>query len=128
VIAVFLRRILVLAMLLALTGGQWFVLQSAAWAGMLVAHLRAESLPTALTNTFDGQHPCPLCKAIERGKNSEKKSDVEIKITRVEFPPLDRVCDLIAPEHVRSFTQPADEFAESLQISPLLRPPRLIPA
>jgi len=114
--------------LLAVTGGQWVMLQSAAWAGMLVNNLRTQSLSCAVSKTFDGKHPCPLCKAIESGKKSEKKSDVEIKITRMEFPPAEVCRHVLALKDSRRAAVPADEFADSVSASPLLRPPRSFPA
>lgn len=39
------------------------VIQSAAWAGMLVSYsLEKGSVAQGVTETFDGAHPCPLCK------------------------------------------------------------------
>lgn len=39
------------------------VIQSAAWAGMLVSYsLEKGSVAQAVSETFDGAHPCPLCK------------------------------------------------------------------
>ena len=122
------RNFLVICTLVAATGGQWMVLQSAAWAGMIVSNLRHDSIQAAVSQTFDGQHPCPLCRAIENTKKSDKKSEVEIKITRMEFPPDQCDYGLIGDDHHLPNTAPSDEFAESLTIPPLLRPPRLIPA
>ncbi len=111
-----------------MTGGQWAMLQSAAWAGMLVNNLRSQSIACAVSQTFDGDHPCPMCKAIETGKKSEKKSDAEIKITRMEFPPVG-MCDRLSPdENCQAGVTPTDEFAESISSSKLLRPPRFFPA
>jgi hypothetical protein len=42
-----------------------------------------DSLVVALTKTFDGKHPCPLCKIIEKNKKSDQKQNAvrtEIKI------------------------------------------------
>jgi hypothetical protein len=131
VIRVFVRAALNFVLfltLLAVTGGQWAMLQSAAWAGMLVSNLRSQSLSCAVSQTFDGDHPCPLCRAIETGKKSEKKSDVEVKITRMEFPPAELSHRLAPMENLRSAVIPADEFAESISASLLLRPPRSFPA
>jgi hypothetical protein len=119
---------LVICILLAITGGQWMLLQSAAWAGMIVSNLRHDSLKTAVSQTFDGQHPCPLCKAIEAGKKSEKKSEVEIKITRIEFPPSCGIGELALDDRYRSTYALGDEFAESLNGPPLLQPPRRLTA
>ncbi len=67
-------RILIVAALMFSIGLHWVVLQSVAWAGMLVSYTVQEgSLLTGMSQTFDDAHPCPLCCAIKKGKNSEKK-------------------------------------------------------
>ena len=67
-------NLLLIVALLAATDAQWLVLQSVAWAGMIVSYSQKAPLKTALAETFDGEHPCPLCKAIAAGKKSERKS------------------------------------------------------
>lgn len=42
---------------------------------MLVAYTPGSSVREAITKTFDGQHPCPLCKAIQKGRAEEKQQD-----------------------------------------------------
>ena len=67
-------RILLIAILMFSIGLHWIVLQSAAWAGMLVTYTMQEgSLLTGMSQTFDNAHPCPLCSAIKTGRHSEKK-------------------------------------------------------
>lgn len=56
------------------------VIQVVGWAGMLVSYSRAYSFRDALTMTFDGQHPCPLCKFVESQNVADKK-----EITACEF-------------------------------------------
>jgi hypothetical protein len=55
-------------------GLHWVVLQSAAWAGMIVSYsVREGSLVTGLSQTFDAEHPCALCDAVAFGMKQEKK-------------------------------------------------------
>ena len=56
-------------------GIHWGFLQSAAWVGMVVNYSQDAPLAEALVKTFDGKHPCSLCKQIARGKQTEKKSE-----------------------------------------------------
>jgi hypothetical protein len=111
-------------LLLTLTGGQWAVLQSVAWAGMLANRIRTERMSEAIATTFDGRYPCPLCKVVQSGRKSESKSQVVIKIPRIEFPPIHISGLLSADLKPRVTVASSDEFAESLAGSPLLRPPR----
>ncbi len=120
------RKLLLMLLLLSLTGGQWAILQSAAWAGMLASRLRTESVQDAVVKTFDGRHACPLCKAVQTGRKSESKSEAVVKIPRVEFPPVDCNCDLYLDLNLRLANFATDEFAESLASLTPHRPPRSI--
>jgi len=51
---------------------------------MVVAYAQGDSLPHAVAKTFDGKHPCDLCKQISKSKKSEElpvtlKSDKKIE-------------------------------------------------
>ena len=62
--------------MLALTlslGAHWALLQSVAWVGMVAAYSRDGSVAEAFNKTFDGKHPCCLCKVIQAGRAAEKK-------------------------------------------------------
>ncbi len=52
---------------------------------MLADNARTDSLPAAIEKTFDGKHPCALCKKIAKGRQSEKKSDQQNDLKRLEF-------------------------------------------
>ena len=104
-------------------GFHWVFLQSLAWTSMLADNLRHDSLAKAVTHTFDGQHPCQLCKAIADGKKSEKKSEWTSCFKTLEFPPATEDFALIAPAH---FALPcrSDFFARTLSEAPPTPPPR----
>ena len=53
-------------------GGHWMALQSVAWARMLVAYSQQADFATALEQTFDGAHPCPMCKKISQDRAQER--------------------------------------------------------
>ena len=46
-------------------GGHLALLQTVAWGNMLVRFSRTESFAEAAKKTFDGKHPCPLCKLVK---------------------------------------------------------------
>lgn len=58
-------------------GAHWTFLQSVAWVGMMVNYSQNATLGEAFSKTFDGQHPCKLCKFVQAGKASEKKQNAE---------------------------------------------------
>ena len=67
-------------------GLHWTFLQAVAWAGMIVSYSQEAPLGEAVVKTFDGQHPCTLCKQIAKGKRSEKKSEYKFELKKLEFP------------------------------------------
>jgi hypothetical protein len=58
---------------LQLLGGHWAILQVGAWASMAVSYSQQGGFIAGLSKTFDGEHPCPICKAIQDGKKHEQK-------------------------------------------------------
>jgi hypothetical protein len=91
------RWLIVLTLTLSL-GAHWMFLQSVAWVGMVVKYSHDATITKALGKTFDGQHPCKLCKVVQQGKAAEKKQDTqkpEIKMDK--FPPVDRAFTLCPP-------------------------------
>ena len=65
-------------------GLHWAVLQSFAWSTMLASNLTRASLSVALQRTFDGKHPCALCKVVAEGRKSEKKSNPEFSLKKID--------------------------------------------
>jgi hypothetical protein len=80
-----LGNLLLILALLGATGTHWVMLQSVAWATMLAENARTDSLPSALEKTFDGKHPCALCKQITKGRASEKSKDARVEFKQLEF-------------------------------------------
>ena len=58
---------------LHLCGGQWGALQVVAWTKMIVDYSAKDGLAEGAAKTFDGAHPCCMCKAITEGKKQESK-------------------------------------------------------
>jgi len=77
---------LLLALALASSIGlHWAFFQTLAWAQMVINYSQNASLTEALEKTFDGKHPCKLCKNIAESKRSEKKSDSDLDLKKFEF-------------------------------------------
>src|SRR5258708_9214245 len=56
-----------------LAGGHWAILQTGAWMGMIVAYSRDGDVSTAISRTFDGNHPCALYVAVLGDRKQERK-------------------------------------------------------
>jgi hypothetical protein len=105
-------------------GAQWTLLQTVAWTSMLADNLRTHSLSESVARTFDGKHPCPICKAIAAAKKSQKKSEFTLQTIKLEFPPAKENPVLFAPADFQLLPMPADFLAESPVQKPLTPPPR----
>jgi hypothetical protein len=121
-----LSRIAKFIIVLALTssiGVHWAFFQSIAWTSMLADNLRHDSVVKAVTRTFDGKHPCCLCKAITEGKKSEKKNESVPSLKALEFPLAPGNFALVPPAH---FPLPANinVAAGSISETPPTPPPR----
>lgn len=116
------RKSLVVA-LIAMLSAHWAFLQTIAWTGMIVCYSEHASLKVALRETFDGKHPCPLCRAIAAAKKSQKKSEFTAQTQKLEFPPTKETIVVIAPSQFQFLPQ-FDCFADSFIQKPPVPPPR----
>lgn len=116
-------KILVVIALVVMTGAHWAALQTVAWTTMLANNLRTQSVAEAVSETFDGEHPCPLCKAVAAVKKSEKKSEAVTPVLKIEFPPAPEKFPFIAPAPISAFSL-IKFSADSFFSKPPLPPPR----
>jgi hypothetical protein len=110
-------RWLVALVLVALLQGPAMLVQQAAWAGMLLDYTRERGFRRGVVETFDGEHPCCLCKrAAELREQESPPAPADRKYdplrarfgwgemilgTRIEAPAASgREVALVAPEGV----------------------------
>jgi hypothetical protein len=117
------RHALLVVVLLAGTGAHWGALQSVAWTRMLAENLRTASFADAVSRTFDGQHPCSICKVIANAKRSTKQVEFSQPLTKLEFPLTTQSLLLVAPTRSQ-LVRTATEFVKSLSQQPPTPPPR----
>jgi hypothetical protein len=120
-----LPRLAIVAALACSLGLHWGFLQSVAWVGMVVSYSQDAPFKEALAKTFDGKHPCPLCKAIGAGKKSEKKSEYPAAGKKFEFSYSRTVFIFSAPTHFWNLGG-FQATAELLNQAPPLPPPRTV--
>lgn len=70
-------QILVTFTLCLSVGVHWGLMQTVAWAGMIVRYTQSASFPQALEMTLDGKHPCKLCKIVQAGRAKERQEQSE---------------------------------------------------
>jgi hypothetical protein len=116
------RFLVILALCFAI-GLHWCALQSIAWTTMVIEYSKDAPFAEALAKTFDGQHPCSLCHAVQTGKKSEHKNNVRT-VTKIDF-----YCAASANPRTHEFLPfdyPADATPSIARTdSPLTPPPRL---
>ena len=78
------RRLAVVTLTFAL-GGHWAILQSVAWVTMVASYSQTAPFKAALVKTFDGEHPCSICKFVANGKKSEQKQETQKLLTKLDF-------------------------------------------
>ncbi|PYK23151.1 MAG: hypothetical protein DME59_17920 [Verrucomicrobia bacterium] len=80
-------RVITIFALCCAIGLHWIALQSLAWTTMVIDYSKREPLCQAIAQTFDGAHPCSLCKMVNKAKSTERKSDLQ-PLT----PKIDMIC------------------------------------
>lgn len=117
-------RILLVAALMISIGAQWAVLQSAAWLGMAVTYTVKEgSLSEGLSQTFDGDHPCPLCNLVEEGQKKEQKLPTKKAEAKMQLLLTVRSVVLMPPAPTY-LPRAAQETASARFEEPTVPPPR----
>ena len=116
-------QVLLIVAVLAATGSHWIVLQSVAWTTMLADNLQNQSFTEAVQRTFDGKHPCCLCKEIAKGKQSEKKSEFQVELKKLEFSYTPFVFVFAPPLHFWEVRVPQNS-PPLLVHSPPIPPPK----
>lgn len=113
-----------------MAGGDWAALQTAAWVGMIADYGRSHGVGKAVVMTFDGDHPCAMCRKIEAVKKRQSDSDLPggnlEKVAKRDpvIPPGKRI-DLRPPVFSRFPWQNHHLAVNSRREAPPLPPPRV---
>lgn len=119
------HKLVVVALLILAVGAHWFLIQSAAWAGMLVSYSRGTSFEKAWTKTFSGKYPCQLCQLVKEGKKSEQKREMLKLDLKLEYI-LVADAAMLHPPRPHGQLKPANEHAASRCEPPPSPPPRFV--
>jgi hypothetical protein len=117
-----LARLLAFIAAVQILGGHWMMLQSVAWMGMVIDYSKQLSLPAAIGRTFDGAHPCGLCKTVTKGRSDEQQQSVAKLVVKLEATL--NVCVAVQPPvHARFEHPPVSEHPAALAFPPPTPPP-----
>jgi hypothetical protein len=70
----FFRQITALLLVLLMQGPAMLV-QEVAWVNMLVTYTQERGLKRGVIETFDGEHPCEMCKTAEKLRQQSEDSE-----------------------------------------------------
>jgi hypothetical protein len=121
------RRLAHVVLVLALSfsiGLHWACLQSAAWVNMIVTYSSDGGLTQALQKTFDGEHPCSRCMAIQKEQDTEKQNEsksLQQKINLFTEQPERFIASI---EVARQDFLSQEAFTRLRTVSPAVPPPR----
>jgi hypothetical protein len=118
---------ILLGILFVSLGGHLALLQTVAWGNMLVDYSKSASFSEAAKMTFDGGHPCSLCKVVEESKKQEEKKPL-LKATakmEVALPLAVRLNDPVGKSFVIAVPE-YDGQDSRVRLEVPVRPPRLV--
>jgi hypothetical protein len=118
-------RIAVVAVICLSLGLHWTVLQSVAWATMFASFSRVEPIAAALGKTFDGKHPCNICKFVQSGKGAEQKQELKKPVSKLECSLAARFSFIVVPMPPSATDFPRVFFPDS-RGDPPTPPPRFV--
>ena len=108
-----------------LVGGPWAILQTGAWMGMIAAYSKDGDFSTAISKTFDGKHPCPLCCAVQDGRKQEEKKAPALQLELKKDLIIGSFVFEVARDFVwRDYLQPFRNLL-GITLEPLIPPPRI---
>jgi hypothetical protein len=92
---------------------------------MLIENSKRAPLCQAIAQTFDGAHPCSLCHIVAKGKASEKKSDIQSPVPKIDIICVARVIQLRSSFALVSYAL-RDFSLSEIEQSPPVPPPRVM--
>jgi hypothetical protein len=117
-----------------LAGGPYALVQTYAWAGMLVSYSKEDGLLKGAKETFSGEKPCALCCKIAEAK----KSDSDGKSKELPVSPTVKLLKEMLPSSRLALSPPRfveapkvmfpgmNLSAETMAFAPPVPPPRCV--
>ena len=102
--------VVMMAALFLSAGGHLALLQGVAWTTMVRDFSRTGSVTSAVEKTFDGKHPCPLCKKIASARAHEEKAPVTVKAEKKAELFVSTSSEIVPIPIVRCFSYPPHPF------------------
>ncbi len=114
----------VVVMLCLVLGLHWTLLRTVGWVNMFVTFTQTGTVHEALVKTFDGKHPCSMCKFVKSAKPGEKKEqslNPEAKLISILAPEISR----LSPPTAYALLPLWDDTCLGRADAPPVPPPRI---
>jgi hypothetical protein len=93
--------------------------------GMIVAYTKDGDVSTAITKTFDGNHPCALCCAVQDGRKQEEKKAPGLQLElKKDFIIRSFLFEVVRDFAWRDYGQYYRDLV-GITLKPLIPPPRI---
>lgn len=90
---------------------------------MIISYSQCDSLASAIKKTFDGEHPCKMCKIIKKGRKAEQEKTATVKVEmKSELFLQTQSLMVYPPQFLRDNARISSDGSPRLD-PPLLRPP-----
>jgi hypothetical protein len=119
---------------LHLCGGPAGLLQGIAWVKMSVEYSAQDGVVVGLKKTFDGEHPCAMCRVVAQAKQAEQNStpvqapssDKDLKVAK-DLSPMDTIewPTVLRPEILLASLRPVMMTDAQSGRRPPVPPPRM---
>ena len=90
---------------------------------MAISYSRDTSVKEGLAKTFDGEHPCKLCKLIAEAKKSGKKQEAQFELSKIDLFSFPQVRFILNPPPASGFVPAGPGFLDRTETPPT-PPPR----
>jgi hypothetical protein len=120
-----LAQVLLVLAAFCLVNGPDFLAQGVAWSTMIIDYSASDTVASAVAKTFDGEHPCRLCKQVDEHQRSPQKRAVESSLRKLHLCCVPgEVFELGAP--IPAEFPCIDARDVRLSVQPPVPPPRVV--
>lgn len=80
-----LAQVFLVVAVFCLVNGSDFIAQGVAWGTMIFDYSAHDTVMNAVLKTFDGGHPCDLCKKVDEHQGSQQRSLAENNLRKLHL-------------------------------------------
>jgi hypothetical protein len=119
------HNVIAACLLIVAIGGNLAILQCFGWMGMLVSYAQQDGFALAIEKTFDGKHPCKICKVVKKSGETEQSKELPKSAGKIDCILTEKTISNWTTTWIEIETQ-ADESARLRFVLPPTPPPKLV--